>query len=710
MTNLIRMAYLIVVTMFLLNLTAVLTFASDDPNMLPGAKPLSNDDDSGNGSELGEGVQVEDEPVTVKKAETHTIMGGFTGYRFLSVDNYGVRAAQYDYLHSGVIGGGYINSLGQELKFSLDGAILNEKDYHGDMLFDYGGEYRFHARTESLFHNLTGENLFDAPFQLPRADVRGALADYLPHQDDSLTKYGVRTEQDLASFRYKLRSFPLHINVGYWRMVKEGASQLRFADIAFEGPENNFIARSKSVNRETHEGNLGLDTHLGPIDLIYNFQIRQFGDSAGQLRDDFAPRYNIQGGLERRGGLQEHNEEPDSRYYAHTVKLHTSLAGGVVGAASYTYGRRDNLSKLIDTTGARLASVDLHNAAGDFVYTPFKEFSMGLKYRRQEVDNGSPPSITNSFFVQNPLAVRSSISTEKDMVIASMLFRPSNLFTIKGEYKGEFLHRDLPSNNDERLIWFLNENQDTHRGTIALLSRPLKGLRLNAHYSYTTTDHPSYGTSFANKHEGELLTSYNCNSRWGVTANYRGARESNDQIERRTIVSIDPIKYSIFSPLLSRDKTTNNVTAGVWFVLFDKLTVSANYGYLQSSIDQAVLFTASGSEDASNYTSKAQFYTLNSTYLYSEKTDISLTLQQMFSFSEFSPEDASFSPTDNTSGIKEISHLKTIETSFSARGNHRITKNLTCSLEYQLKDYDDKYSSLFDGTVHIVTAYVSAKW
>ena len=712
MTNLIRMTCLIVVTMFLLNLTATLTLAAENQNISPSVKPLNNDDNAENSSELGEGIQLEEESAAVKKVETHTILGGFTGYRFLSVDNYGGRAAQYDYLHSGLIGGGYFNSLGQDLKFALDGAILNDKDYHGDMLFDYGGEYRVHVRTESLFHNLAGEKLFDTPFQLGRADLRGALADYIPHQDDSLTKYGVRAEQDLASFRYKLHDFPLHMNLGYWRMVKEGASQLRFADIAFEGPENNFFARSRSVNRETHEGNLGFDTHLGPVDLIYNFQIRQFVNNAAQLRDDFAPRNNVQGVLDRIGGLQEHNEDPGSRYLAQTVKLHTSLAGGIVGAASYTYGKRDNLSKLSDTKDAEQASVNLHNVAGDFVYTPFKEFSLGLKYRRQEVDNNSPAFISNSFFVQNTLAVRPSISTEKDVIVATLSLRPNNLVTIKGEYKGEFLHRDLPSNSDERLNWFLNETQDTHRGTLALLSRPLKGLRLSARYSYTTTDHPSYGTSFANKHEGELLTSYNMTGRWGVTANYRSLRESNDQIERRTIVSIDPLKYALFSHLLSRDKTTDNVTAGFWFVPVEKLTVSANYGYLHSSTDQAVLFTivGAGSEAASNYTSKAQFYSLNTAYQYSDKSDISLTLQQVFSLSEFNPEIKSFTPNDNTTGIKDISHLKTVETSFSARGNYHLTKNLICSLEYQLKDYNDKYSSLFDGTVHIVTAYVSTKW
>lgn len=714
MISLVRLTCLFAATLVLLNLTALPALAADDQDISSTTEPILVDDNSESGDDLGEIQLTEEDAFPTKQPETHTILGGFAGYKFLSIDGFGGRAAKYDYLHSGITGGGYLNSLGPDLKLAVDGAYLNDNDYHGDMILDFAGDHRFHLRTEALFHNLTGEKLFDKEFLL------GAVP-YIPHQGDSLTRYGVKSEQDLANFRYKLHDFPLHINLGYWRMVKEGSNQLRYADIAFEGPQNNFFAQPRLVDRETHEGNVGFDTHLGPIDLIYNFQIRQFVNNAVQLRDDFAPRDsdNVNGVLVRNGGLQEHNEDPDSRYLAHTVKLHTSLAGGMVGAASYTYGRRDNLSKLTDTIGADQASVTLHNAAGDFVYTPFKEFSLGIKYRRQEVDNNSPAFISNKFFVQNTLAVRPSINTKKDVVVATFLLRPNNLITIKGEYKGEILQRDLPSNSDERLNWFLTETQDTHRGTLALLSRPLKGLKLSARYSYSTTDHPSYGTSFAQKHEGEILSSYNMTSRWGLTASYRSIRESNDQIERRTI-TVDPqtasVSYSLFSPLLSQDKSTNNVTAGLWFVPVEKLTFSANYGFFDTSVDQALMYSINGTIGASNYTSRAQFYSLNSTYRFSNKFNMSLSLQQVFSLSEFQPDSnitLNGQPTSSigdTSGVKDISHAKTVETSFSARGDYSITKNLSCSAEYMLKDYYDKFNSLFDGTVHIVTAYVSTKW
>ncbi|WP_243373511.1 MtrB/PioB family outer membrane beta-barrel protein [Geotalea sp. SG265] len=710
MINLFRSTCLLAATFVSLHLAGIDVLASEYADLPVGAEDTLAEDIPETVEELDEAQLQEAFPA--RPAETHTVVEGHTGYRFLTIDNYGGRAAKYNYLHSGMIGGASYNRLGQDLKLSLDGTYLNDNDYFGDLNFDYAGDYRFHLRTESLFHNTTGENLFSNPFQIGRADVPGALADYIPHQNAPLTGFGVRTEQDTASLRYKIHDFPLHVNVGYWRMVKEGTGQIRFADIAFEGAENNFFAVARPINRETHEGKIGFDTHLGPIDIIYNFQIRQFTNSAGQLRDVYAGRSDILGVTVRNGGLQEHNEEPDSRYMVHTVKLHTSLAGGLVGAASYTYGKRDNLSRLNDTAGADRTSARLDNVAGDLVYTPVQELSLGLKYRRQEVDNNNPTTISNIFFIENPVSVRPSIGTEKDLILASVLYRPTSVVTIKGEYKGEFLHRDLTHFSEETLNWYLNENEETHKGTVSIIARPVRGLRMTARYGYTSIDHPSYGSSFARKHEGELTSSYIVSGKTGFTASYRNSREENDEIRRRIISSLSPLSYSLFPTLLAREKSTHNLTGSIWFKPSQKLTITANYGYLQYDTDQVVMFQISsdGNLAASDYKAVSHLYSLSSTYQFTEKADVSLTLQEVHSLSEFRPENKTFSGGSSTSGISELSHSKTFETSFSARGNYRVTKNLVCSLEYMLQDYYDKFNSTFDGTVHSVTAYVSAKW
>lgn len=687
----------------LLPVTAVIAAESVDNSSGTGLGNVSTVEDS---SEVSDDQEAVGEIAEFKPVETLTTYGGFAGYRFLHSEGNVNRAEQYSYLHSGIAAGGYWGTLGQNLKFAIEGTYLNNNDYHGDLLFDENGEYRIHMKSEALYHNLQRETLFS-----PESLTLGSAV--YQADDVSAATHGIKTDQSLVDFRYKPHDFPLHINLGYWRLARDGNKQLRFADSAFEGTANRVLAVTHPVDQQTQEGSLGLDTHLGPLDFIYAFQIRQFANNAT------IPVYSFDGrpptaGITFLGGDQQHNEDPESRYFAHTVKLHSSLTGGVVGAASYTYGKRENRSSLTDIIGARQVSTTLQNVAGDFFYTPAKEISLALKFRRQQVENTSPATIYSRLTLPSTIAVRPSFDSRKESIIATLLVRPSNLATIKGEYTGEFLHRDLPSNGDERLTWlYLNENQEIHRGTVALLSRPLKGLKISANYRYQVTANPTYGTGFATKHEGNLLAAYTIASKWGVTAAYRSSRENNDEIARKLIeLPLEPLTYQALPNLLWRDKSATHLSTGVWFAPIEKLTVSANYSFLRNSIDQAVMFSVVGvpSEAVADYTARANLYSLSAAYHYTDNLDVSLAFQQIYSFSEFQPESIVFSSSADTNGIKEITQAKTVESSISVRGDYHLSKFLTCSLDYTLRDYRDKHASQYNGSIHSVMAQLSTSW
>lgn len=690
---------------FLVLLLVPYAFGQDKPGETPEeASPAAiRYDNSAEQEDIG--VEVEETP----KLETHTLVGGFAGYRFLSVNKYGGRAAPYEYLHSNPVGGLFIDSLGKNLKFVLEGAYTNDNDYHGDILFDYAGDYRFHLRTEALFHNL--DHLL-----VPAESFPLGAATYTLQDLDPGAIYGVKAEQDLAAFRLKLHDFPMHLNLRYWRFSKEGSKQLIFADQSFEASSNIINAVSRTIDQQTHEGTIGFDAHLGYVDVIYDFKIRQFSDQASIPRDMFLAMPDLAGNIVRNPGLQEHNENPDSRMISHTIKLHTSLAGGLVGAASYTYGKRENLSNLTDIAGANQVVATFQNMAGDVTYMPCGEFSAAFKYRRQQMDNDNPAAVI-SLFATSPLTgVRPSLDTVKDTLTATLSLRPIKRLTVKGEYKGEFSHRDNVSAVQSSSTWSLPENSEKHTGTLSILTRPLNGLRLKALYSYSATGHPSYGTSYADRHEGQLLATYNKTGMWGVTANYRARRDSNDQITRNTITSVIPLEYSPYFAPLGRKQATDNATVSVWFTPLDKLTVTGSYGFLRSSADQAVLFTVvnlaanPAISDATNYTNQAQIYSLNFAYQMNERIDLSLLLQQVRSFAEFSPQFLAVNGTTNTAGIDAISRTKTVESALSLRAHYQLTKNLSCAVDYTYRDYDEKNSILFDGSVNSVIAYLSAKW
>jgi hypothetical protein len=662
--------------------------------------------------EVGDGQG--EKPAEASKTPRHAQLDALLGYRLFSRDGYGGRAAPYEDFRPGPTGGLLFNNLDRKLKYSLEGTYTSDRDYLGDFLFDQNGDYRFHLRTESLWHNLDQKPFFSPDFKFGRADSFTALADYIASPDPSAA-YGLRVEQDQARARIKIHEWPLHLNLGYWRLLREGTTQLRYADHAFEGPTNTVYGRAHTVDRETHEGEAGFDAHLGPIDLIYSFQIREFMDHAGIPRDPFIGRTDPAGVLIRGAGLQQHNETPDSRFLAHTVKAHTSLSGGLVGAASYTYGKRQNRSALTDIHGAAGVSQELNNIAGDLTYTPCKEFTLAVKYRRQEIDSDTPSTITSSFALPaTTVTVRPPIDTRKEVLTTTLTIHPTPLATVKGEYRGQFVNRDLVRDLDSAVGWKLPGNSASHRGSVAFLSRPVKGLRLKAQYSYMAVENPSYDTSPDERHDGELLVAYTMPNRWGANANYQARRESRGEIGRTELFTqLTPQQTLQFTPrpfqtLLAREQASDTVTVSVWFLPVERVTLSGGYALLRTRAEQGVLLTSVGSaqapltQDAASYTSQAQVWSLGAGYRPVDQLDLSLQLQHIRSLADFSPV--------NTAGIGDISRISTEESSLAARADYRFTRNFSCTLHYGLRDYNDRASTLYEGTVHSVTAFLTTTW
>lgn len=639
--------------------------------------------------------------------------GGALGYSFLSSDGHAGHAMEYGFLESSRSGGLFYRHMEKDSNLELDGFYLNEHDYRGTLLLDYRGDYRLNLGTESLYHNLDHETLFSPDFQTGRSDAP-TLADYRAIQDP-MRSYGVSVVQDRADFRYRLHNYPMHLNLGYWSFLKEGTIQQRFADASFEGPLNTVRAEARAVDQQVRQGRIGLDAHLGPVDVIYDFTVRSFEDKLPTPVANYEARNDIHGLPEQLGGLQQHNDNPDSRFMSHTVKVHSSIDGGLVAGASYSLARRENLSRLSAVTGARHAKVYLQNAAGDFVYTPDREYTFSLKFRRQEQDQSRAPLFSTNF-ADPAQVVKPPLETTKNIVIATAAYKPRLDLSLVGEYRGEFLRRhnnisDLPSPT----TWALPESTATHTGTLAVYYRPVKGLRSSGHYTYSKTDNPSYGSQAKERHEGKLIGTYTRSNRWGLTAHVVLRHEDNNEVERFLInFPFDPLVYTPY-PNTSRHKRSENSSVGVWYVPLPKLTVGGNYSYLRTKIDQDVLFTTvfDGSEAASRYVSRSHVYGVNGSYSFNEKCDLSLSLQQIRSDSSFQPEAVTFTIIPgSTAGIQQISETDNTHTTFSARGEYRFNSVLSTSLEFAVRDYDEKKvaQSAYSGTAHAVLALVAAKW
>lgn len=650
--------------------------------------------------------------------------GGSLGYNFLFKDRSAGRAFEYGFLDSSRSGGIFYRHMEKDSNLELEGFYLNENDYHGDLILDYRGDYRLHLRTESLYHNLDRELLFSPSFSTLS---NTGPADYFPDQQDAGASYGVSVVQDRADFRYRLHDFPMHLNLGYWRYRREGSVQQLFSDVSFEGTVNRVFAQARPVNQQVQEGRLGFDAHLGPVDVIYEFKFRSFEDNIATPVAHYKERPDLAGNRLAVEGDWQHNENPDSRFYSHTIKLHSSMSGGLVAGASYAVEQRENLSRLTDTVGVQHARTYLQNAAGDFVYTPDREYTFSIRYRRQEVEHGNRGAVLSSNLLLPAAPSRPPVDTVKDLVIASVSYKPRLNLSLVGEYRGEFLQRKHISEFPTENTWALPENSNTNTGSLAAYYRPIKGLRTSAHLSYAATDHPSYGASFGERREGRLLANYTRSNVWGLTAHALFRHDKNDEVSHYLVLldpaisdpaNPDPVSYTA-TPLTYRNKHSENSNIGAWVVPVHRLTLGANYSYLRNKIDQPVLFTGvfvpiqPGSQAGAKYLNRAHVYSINASYAATEKLDLSLSLQHSNSTSTFTPDPADFNDPllrGSTAGIGELSAFSAVQRTVAARGEYRFNEVLSTSLEYTFRDYDDKKDDSRDGSAHAVVAVVAAKW
>jgi hypothetical protein len=665
-------------------------------------------------------VQAEVDPPDVTEAseetpetpvETHQSASVHSGYRFITPDGPVASASPYSRHKSGVTGGLSAGTLGSDLKLTIDGNFLHEDDYNSELFLDYRGLIHFHAESRTFWHNLLREQV--------NPGTTGLVT-----LDQGVT-YGVRTAINQADARIRLGNNPVHLNLGYLELKRDGYEQLRFSDHYFGTGVNSVITTANRIERYTREGSAGLDAHLGLVDISYGFNIRDFSNQAADPRHDFA---NTAGGA-LATGIQSHDVIPDSQVISHTVKLFSDLSGGLVASASYNLTQRENNGGHGEAVPSQSPADEIHSVAGDLTYTPSKRHSFALKYRHREIDRTTPSSLYYPYsqipasppgvYTTTPgtLLVRPSTSSTKDTLTFSATFRPAPKVIYRLEYNAEIESRDNIRNDQSPAgtpTALHADSRQTHTGTAVFYWKPVTGVKVNTSYSYAACDNPSFGTSFSDRHTGKILITYTSRGKWGLSGNYLTQYESGN----RSAFTVDQNGVRTATYVMPRKHHTGSSNTSFWFSPLDRLTVTANYSYLESETDQSTLFASLIADSApltvSNYRSSSHVYGIDAVYAVAEPLDISLAFQQVRSQSRFEVADRSFTLAGvagvfNTSGISGLTRLDSTETGASARADWRITPRAECSLDYSFRKYESG-QALYDGSVHSTMLTLKARW
>lgn len=667
------------------------------------------------------------------------------GYRLVETENDPGRASEYESHHSSAIASLGVAAGRGGNHFHLDLDVLAQDDYRGEGHADYKGLLRFDLFTSAFVHNLDHIPYDSRPDAVSEVKTVISFEDLNPGDE-----YQIKRSEYGGKFRGKHPGVPIHLNVGYWRQERSGDQQMRFIQegttpgvdpVTAACNQCHLQSKSRPLDQVTQEVTAGIDSHLGPIDLIYEFLVREFRDDEGIPVDQFGAFGNFGLGPRRAGGDFQHDEVPDSKLISSTVKAHTSLSGGVVGAASFTLGQRENHSELSDVQGVK-SETDFLKTAGDLTLTPFSALTLNFRYRWLDLDNTNSATLTAAGLPAAgalPLEVRDNPDQTRASYEGEIAWRPVRALTLKGQYRREEIHRGntgdafatyvLPTSPDP--YWELPEDETIDTARVSFLARPLgrNRLKLNAWYQYRTSDDPAYGTSAETGHEAFAGVTWTPTRRVALTVNARGKKEENSKHRLSRLNGSTTPKTPVYYDL-DRSAEDGNLTGSLWLQPVDPLSLTLNYGYLRSRITQDLLFgTHPNSVDPTadfalededvEYAQHVQTASVSLAWQLHGGLRLLAEGRHIRSEAHYDPRFAAsgltfsgFTPPTSVdaSDLRRLSQLDIRQNGLTGELAWTPADGWGISARYTYDDYDDRDTGLFEGKAQTYLASLSRNW
>jgi len=665
------------------------------------------------------------------------------GYRSVSTQDEPRRVLEYSLLRSSPVGSLEYFGIRDQRHLSLEGNYINDSEYFGNAKLDYKGLWSASFIIEGIYHNLEHypaepperNNAFD-----PGADEDNPDEATVVFTDkDPGENYFVKVQKMEGMARVRAGSYPAHFQISYWRWHKNGRQQLRYLDENCTNCHMN--SKTQSLDRTTEEVTATLDGHFGPVNLVVEGLYRQFRDHDPIPQDEFGA-HSLRDGPAAR----EHDEDPDSKIYSGTVKANTSLAGSVVGAASFTIGKRENQSDLEDVNPVD-AETDFKKMAGDFTFMPTVKWTLNFRYRLLDLDTDNNGQINADGLIlfapmvdHNPVPVRDSMDLRRSKYEATLTYRPNRKLTLKGDYQREDIHRSDTGGPQQidpfaqpiviDSVWQLPEDETINIGKASIFYRPFgtNKLKLHGWYKYTHSDDPAYGVSVEDGHEGFAGVSWKPSRYFGGTVNLSAVKQDNNNYQRDYFDTDLPDTITSFN--LDRNLKKQNFSIGIWAVPTDRIRISLHYGYMETKVKQDLLF---GSQPTSDPDSSTNFAIKDENVEYHQKVHnatgvINLRLLDTLGLTtegRYIRSRSSFSPDFSISGLEfeggivadvdsgelrdlSIVNIRQYGGTIGLQWNPAPT--WTCSVRATYDKYDDLNDEIFDGAVQTYWGTVAKVW
>lgn len=563
----------------------------------------------------------------------------------------------------------------------MSGTIEGEKDYTGEFDLDLNGRLRFYARDESLYHQLQPLPGLESP-----ADGTVVYTNTAP--DD---RYDLQYRQQDMALKLTPTLLASHITVRYRRTLQDGKAPLHYLDENCTS-QCHINGTSRKIDQESNEYSGMLDAHLGPIEASTEYLQRTFENEAPIPTDLFG------------GSLTpaQHDVRPGNRYSNCTIKVHTSLAGGLVAAASTSAGRRENETEQTDVAPIH-AEADVLRASGDLTWIPTPIVSFVFRYRWTNIDNDVSSAYTSPIIVDIPEA----IDINRNSFSGAVAIHATNKLTLKGGYRRDIIHR---ANVVDTGFWPLPEEENIDRFNADLQYLPFgrSSTRLDAGYQFTHSSDPAYAMASQDLHRVTANFRMNSAANWGMMASLRGESGENGGVKAPT---------SAGEYLFDRTNRKGDATVSAWVSPWSRLTLGGSFGYSDARHRQDLLFGHYGTTDviADNVESRqiVRNASLNLNARLTDKLNGGVEVHRIRGSYRYNPAFADFIDgveVLTAAGLGEIGSLEVIQDGLAANLSWEAMESWYLGARYTYDAYNDRKDDLPVGKVQTYMGTVAKTW
>lgn len=515
-----------------------------------------------------------------------------------------------------------------------------------------------------------------------------------------IIKYDIQSGITSFFLRLKNPDFPSHIYLGGSILEKEGTQQQR--SLSGSGYFNNIVrtSQSRDIDRQTKNMIIGLNSHLGTIEMDISHEEKRLDINADHvLYDSYGNADSI-----RIGGVFPHNLIPELKGSTNTINIHTSYTGSLVASATFANTKREN-----SDSNAR---ADYVMAAGNLVWMPMPKLTFFLKYKHKErevedIGTVAIPDVCSPFNnVGNNYSctIIPPMSSITDTISGTMRYRPIKGIILITEYSFEEIERE----HSDR--WGLPGSTKSSTVSLTADMRILKGVNFKSNYMHKEKKNPAYNTDADRSDEARFSVSWMYGARVYSLLSYRISREMRDDLHFNDDISAknrDVRKDRFLGSIIYHVSKDISLTTSYFYTL-NKTNQDIHYIHYSPGITPDIFPAADSSVP---YKDGARAYSVSLSYAPKENLSFDAGVSNTIIKGIFNPSNQDLL---DPLSVAAFSEFKAKETVYSAGGEYRFETGYITGLKYRYTDLNEvtknPHDDIKDGKLHIILLTISKRW